>query len=250
MGQRDSREKTESVDRKRQKRYAKRDFQLRTFLKDKRLGNNKCLSQKRRKAMYFMLDNYDSFVYNLSAYFEELGQKILVKRADQITVAEVEELQPEGIIISPGPGKPSEAHLSHALLERFAGEIPILGVCLGHQVIVEKYHGRVEKGTRPMHGKVTPITHTGEGIFRGLPETFSVTRYHSLAAEGELPACLKVTARSQDGAIMAVEHQSFPVYGVQFHPEAVLSEYGHELLENFVKISEEWRERHAADQTA
>lgn len=116
--------------------------------------------------MYFMLDNYDSFVYNLSAYFEELGQKILVKRADQITVAEVEELQPEGIVISPGPGKPSEAHLSHALLERFAGEIPILGVCLGHQVIVEKYHGRVEKGTRPMHGKVTPITHTGEGIFR------------------------------------------------------------------------------------
>ena len=101
-----------------------------------------------------------------------------------------------------------------------------------------------------MHGKVTPITHTGEGIFRGLPEIFSVTRYHSLAAKGELPACLKVTARSQDGAVMAVEHQSFPVYGVQFHPEAVLSEYGHELLENFVKISEEWRERHAADQTA
>ena len=117
--------------------------------------------------MYFMLDNYDSFVYNLSAYVKELGREILVKRADQITVAEVEAMNPEGIIISPGPGKPSEAHLSHALLDRFAGEIPILGVCLGHQVIVEKYDGRVEKGARPMHGKVTPIINTGEGIFRG-----------------------------------------------------------------------------------
>ena len=139
--------------------------------------------------MYFMLDNYDSFVYNLSAYVKELGREILVKRADQITVAEVEAMNPEGIIISPGPGKPSEAHLSHALLDRFAGEIPILGVCLGHQVIVEKYDGRVE--------------HTG-----------------------------------------------FPVYGVQFHPEAVLSEYGHELLENFVKIAEEWREEHAVTKSA
>ena len=118
--------------------------------------------------MYFMLDNYDSFVYNLSAYVKELGREILVKRADQITVAEVEAMNPEGIIISPGPGKPSEAHLSHALLDQFAGEIPILGVCLGHQVIVEKYDGRVEKGARPMHGKVTPIINTGEGIFRGL----------------------------------------------------------------------------------
>ena len=157
---------------------------------------------------------------------------------------------PEGIIISPGPGKPSEAHLSHALLDRFAGEIPILGVCLGHQVIVEKYDGRVEKGARPMHGKVTPIINTGEGIFRGLPEKFSVTRYHSLVAKGELPSCLKVTARSEDGAVMAVEHTGFPVYGVQFHPEAVLSEYGHELLENFVKIAEEWREEHAVTKSA
>ena len=140
--------------------------------------------------MYFMLDNYDSFVYNLSAYVKELGREILVKRADQITVAEVEAMNPEGIIISPGPGKPSEAHLSHALLDRFAGEIPILGVCLGHQVIVEKYDGRVEKGARHMHGKVTPIINTGEGIFRGLPEKFSVTRYHSLVAKGELPSCL------------------------------------------------------------
>ena len=189
--------------------------------------------------MYFMLDNYDSFVYNLSAYFEELGQKILVKRADQITVAEVEELQPEGIIISPGPGKPSEAHLSHALLERFAGEIPILGVCLGHQVIVEKYHGRVEKGTRPMHGKVTPITHTGEGIFRGLPETFSVTRYHSLAAREEtLPKELIVTAKSEDGEIMAVEHKDYPVYGVQFHPESVMTPDGKKMIENFLKGAE------------
>lgn len=200
--------------------------------------------------MYFMLDNYDSFVYNLSAYVKELGREILVKRADQITVAEVEAMNPEGIIISPGPGKPSEAHLSHALLDRFAGEIPILGVCLGHQVIVEKYDGRVEKGARPMHGKVTPIINTGEGIFRGLPEKFSVTRYHSLVAKRELPSCLKVTARSEDGAVMAVEHTGFPVYGVQFHPEAVLSEYGHELLENFVKIAEEWREEHAVTKSA
>ena len=187
--------------------------------------------------MYFMLDNYDSFVYNLSAYVKELGREILVKRADQIMVAEVEAMNPEGIIISPGPGKPSEAHLSHALLDRFAGEIPILGVCLGHQVIVEKYDGRVEKGARPMHGKVTPIINTGEGIFRGLPEKFSVTRYHSLVAKGELPSCLKVTARSEDGAVMAVEHTGFPVYG-------------HELLENFVKIAEEWREEHAVTKSA
>ena len=188
--------------------------------------------------MYFMLDNYDSFVYNLSAYFEELGQKILVKRADQITVTEVEELQPEGIIISPGPGKPSEAHLSHALLERFAGEIPILGVCLGHQVIVEKYHGRVEKGTRPMHGKVTPITHTGEGIFRGLPETFSVTRYHSLAAaENTIPASLKVIARAEDGEVMAVADEKRKVYGLQFHPESIMTPSGPQMLHNFLEIS-------------
>ena len=201
--------------------------------------------------MLFMLDNYDSFVYNLSACFEELGQEIVVRRADHVTIRQIEELAPSGIVISPGPGRPSEAVLSGELLRRFAGKLPILGVCLGHQVICEVFGGSVEKGVRPMHGKVTELVNDGGGMFRGLPERFRVTRYHSLAAREEsLPACLKVTARSLDGAVMAVRHRDWPVYGVQFHPEAVLTEYGHELLENFVEIAEEWRGGHADGKTA
>lgn len=201
--------------------------------------------------MYFMLDNYDSFVYNLSAYFEELGQEILVRRADHVTLRQVEELEPSGIILSPGPGRPADAGRSIEILRRFYGEIPILGVCLGHQVICESFGGRVEKGKRPMHGKVTGIVTNGEGLFQGLPREFRVTRYHSLTAvERCLPSCLRVDARAEDGAVMAVSHREMPVFGVQFHPEAVLTEYGHELLRNFVKISEEWGKGHADGKTA
>ena len=201
--------------------------------------------------MLFMLDNYDSFVYNLSAYLQELGQDMVVERADHVTLRQVEELHPDGILISLGPGKPSDAWLSKEILTYFAGEIPILGVCLGHQVIVETFGGTVKKGFRPMHGKVTSICHNGEGIFKNLPKNFHVTRYHSLTAEeSSLLPCLKVDAKSEDGAVMAVHHDKMPVYGVQFHPEAVLTEYGHELLENFVKITKEWRKDHAACKTA
>ena len=200
--------------------------------------------------MILIIDNYDSFTFNLYQLIGEINPDIKVVRNDKLTIEDIRAMQPDHIIISPGPGNPKQAGICLEVIRQLAGEFPILGVCLGHQVIVEKYDGRVEKGARPMHGKVTPIINTGEGIFRGLPEKFSVTRYHSLVAKGELPSCLKVTARSEDGAVMAVEHTGFPVYGVQFHPEAVLSEYGHELLENFVKIAEEWREEHAVTKSA
>ena len=198
--------------------------------------------------MYFMLDNYDSFVYNLSAYFRELGQDILVRREDEITLSEIEALEPEGIILSPGPGKPSEAATSLRILEKFKGRIPILGVCLGHQAIGHYFGARVEKGKTPMHGKVTKISHRGGKLFMGLPRSFRVTRYHSLVVEQEgLPAVLSVDARSGEGVIMGISHNYFPIYGVQFHPEAVLTECGPELLENFIKICGEWRDGHESN---
>lgn len=198
--------------------------------------------------MYFMIDNYDSFVYNLSAYMKELGQDIVVRRADHITIQEIEDLNPEGIIISPGPKRPADAVISHQILRHFQNRIPILGVCLGHQVIGQHYGALTNKGNTPMHGKVTEIKHDGSGVFAGLPEVYKVTRYHSLVVrEEELPACLRVTARTLDGVVMGIEHTDMPVYGVQFHPEAVLTEYGHELLANFCKICQEWREETFAD---
>lgn len=187
--------------------------------------------------MYFMLDNYDSFVYNLSAYLRELGQEILVKRAHETTLSEVEALRPEGIILSPGPGKPSDAAASLRILERFKGKIPILGVCLGHQAIGYYFGAQVKKGERPMHGKVTGIHHRGMGLFGGLPQEFQAVRYHSLVVSGEaLPKELAVDAVSAEGVIMGISHKVYPIYGVQFHPEAVLTEYGLELLDNFTKI--------------
>ncbi len=194
--------------------------------------------------MYFMLDNYDSFVYNLSAYFRELGQDILVRRDHEITLSEIEALEPEGIILSPGPGKPSDAAASLRILEKFKEKIPILGVCLGHQAIGHYFGAQVRKGSSPMHGKVTEITHCGAGMFAGLPRNFRVTRYHSLVVEQEgLPSFLSVDARSAEGAVMGISHQMLPVYGVQFHPEAVLTEYGPELLDNFTKICIKWRDK-------
>lgn len=196
--------------------------------------------------MFFMVDNRDSFVYNLSAYMEELGEEVRVVRCDKVNLEELAALSPEGIVISPGPGTPGEAAVSKEVLRRFAGKIPILGVCLGHQVIGETFGARVEKGARPMHGKVTDMFHDGMGVFAGLPLHYKVTRYHSLVvAKESLPECLTVTAKSGDGAVMGIRHRELPVYGVQFHPEAVLTEYGHELLKNFVEICREWGKKDA-----
>ena len=204
--------------------------------------------------MYVMIDNFDSFVYNLKAYFEELGREILVKRCDEITLEELEELKAEGIILSPGPKRPWDAALCVETVNRFQGRVPILGVCLGHQVLGHCAGAVVEKGKRPMHGKVTEIRNYGTGVFAGLPEEFKVTRYHSLIVRGEsLPEEYQVDAVSKDGAVMGISHKILPLYGVQFHPEAVLTEYGHELLENFCKIAERFQqeqERVAIEKTA
>ena len=189
--------------------------------------------------MYLMIDNYDSFVYNLKAYIQELGREILVKRCDEITLEEIEHMQPEGIILSPGPKRPWDAELCMEVTERFQGKIPILGVCLGHQVLGHCCGAVVQKGERPMHGKVTELKNNGTGVFAGLPEKYKVTRYHSLVVKKEsVPEEYQIDAVSEDGAVMGISHKIWPVYGVQFHPEAVLTEYGHELLENFCRIAE------------
>ena len=189
--------------------------------------------------MYLMIDNYDSFVYNLKAYFEELGREIVVKRSDQITVDEIEKMQPQGIILSPGPKRPWDAEVCVQTVERLQGKIPILGVCLGHQVLGHCCGATVKKGERPMHGKVTEVHHKGTGLFAGLPERFRVTRYHSLIVRQDtLPEDYEVDCISEDGAVMGISQKENMLYGVQFHPEAVLTEYGHELLENFCKIAE------------
>ncbi len=196
--------------------------------------------------MYLMIDNYDSFVYNLYAYLRELGEEVLVERSDRITLRKIRELldagRLSGLLISPGPGRPEGSALSCQAVEQFAGRIPILGVCLGHQIIGHVYGARVRRGERPVHGKVSVIRNNGTGLFAGLPETYTVTRYHSLVvSDSGLPDALRVDARSSDGAVMALSHRTEPVYGVQFHPEAVLTEYGHELLKNFVRICGAWR---------
>lgn len=189
--------------------------------------------------MYLMIDNYDSFVYNLKAYIQELGREILVKRCDEITLEEIEHMQPDGIILSPGPKRPRDAELCMEVTERFQGQIPILGVCLGHQVLGHCCGAVVQKGERPMHGKVTELKNNGTGVFAGLPEKYKVTRYHSLVVKKEsVPEEYQIDAVSEDGAVMGISHKIWPVYGVQFHPEAVLTEYGHELLENFCRIAE------------
>ncbi len=193
--------------------------------------------------MYFMIDNYDSFVYNLSAYMRENGQKVLVRRADEVSLEEIRQIRPEGIIISPGPKRPQDAVVSHMVLSEFQGKIPVLGVCLGHQLVGYAYGAKVKKGSCPMHGKVSSIHHVRSGLFENLPETYPVTRYHSLVvSEEDFPSVLRITAKSEDGVIMGLEHRYLPVYGVQFHPEAVLTAYGHELLANFHRICQNWRQ--------
>jgi anthranilate synthase component 2 len=183
-----------------------------------------------------MIDNYDSFTYNLVQYLGELGADVHVHRNDAITLSEIAAWEPEAIVISPGPCTPNEAGISVPLIQRFAGKIPILGVCLGHQAIGQAFGGRIVRAQRVMHGKLSPVTHDRRGVFTGLPSPLTVTRYHSLAIEREsMPEDLVVTATSDDGEIMGVRHREWAVEGVQFHPEAILTEHGHALLENFLK---------------
>ena len=191
-------------------------------------------------ARILCVDNYDSFVYNLKAYFQELGRDILVRRSDEITLADIQAMQPQGIILSPGPKRPWDAQLCVDTVKRFGGKIPLLGVCLGHQVLGHCAGATVEKGVRPMHGKVTRVHHNGTGLFAGLPREFDVTRYHSLVVRQEtLPEDYQVDCVAEDGAVMGLSHRTLPLFGVQFHPEAVLTQYGHELLENFCRLAEE-----------
>jgi len=183
-----------------------------------------------------MLDNYDSFTWNLVQYFGQLGVEVRVLRNDALSVDEVIALNPQRLCISPGPCSPEEAGISVALIQHFAGRIPILGVCLGHQAIGAAFGGRVIRAGRQMHGKTSFVHHNGAGVFGGLPSPYTVTRYHSLViARDTLPDCLQITATAQDdGEIMGVQHRQWPVYGVQFHPESILSEHGHALLRNFL----------------
>ncbi|MDF2439805.1 MAG: 4-amino-4-deoxychorismate synthase (2-amino-4-deoxychorismate-forming) component [Abditibacteriota bacterium] len=187
--------------------------------------------------MILMIDNFDSFTYNLVQYLGEMGEELRVVRNDEITLDQIAELQPDKIIISPGPCSPTEAGVSVATIERFAGEIPLLGVCLGHQSIGQAFGGRIVRAARLMHGKTSPIQHDGRGVFEALPSPFPATRYHSLVIErSSLPDCLTITAETEDGEIMGVRHKDLPIEGVQFHPESVLTgEHGKTLLRNFVE---------------
>ena len=185
--------------------------------------------------MLLMIDNYDSFTFNLVQYFAELGEEVKVVRNDEIGVSDIAAIKPDRICISPGPCSPTEAGISVATIQQYAGKIPILGVCLGHQAIGEAFGGKVIRAKKVMHGKTDEIHHTGEGVFQGLPERFRVTRYHSLAIEKtSFPDCLKITAETDDGEIMGVRHKDFIVEGVQFHPESVLTEHGHLMLANWL----------------
>jgi anthranilate synthase component 2 len=190
--------------------------------------------------MLLMIDNYDSFTYNLVQYFGELGQAVLVHRNDQITLAQIEQLQPDFLVVSPGPCTPNEAGISIAAIHHFAGKVPILGVCLGHQAIGQAFGGKIIRAKQVMHGKTSPVYHHNVGVFRDLPNPVETTRYHSLVIEqSTLPECLEVTAWTQDGEgdvdeIMGVRHKTLPIEGVQFHPESILTEQGHNMLQNFL----------------
>jgi para-aminobenzoate synthetase component 2 len=186
--------------------------------------------------MILVLDNYDSFTYNLVQYLGEMGAEVAVRRNDEVSVDQVESLKPTHVLISPGPCTPDQAGIALPLIERLAGRVPLLGVCLGHQAIGQAFGGKVVRARRVMHGKTSRIGHDGKGIFEKIPNRFLATRYHSLVVErASLPACLDVTADAEDGEIMGLRHRSLPVEGVQFHPEALLTEHGHQMLGNFLK---------------
>ena len=186
--------------------------------------------------MLLVIDNYDSFTYNLVQYFGELGEPdVVVRRNDEISPDEIEALQPRKICVSPGPCTPAEAGISNEVIRRFGPKLPVLGVCLGHQCIGQVFGGEVVRADRLMHGKTSPILHCGEGVFRGLPNPFEATRYHSLIVRrASLPECLRITAETSEGEIMGLAHRDFPVHGVQFHPESILTRHGKELLNNFL----------------
>ena len=188
--------------------------------------------------MLLMIDNYDSFTFNLVQYFGELGEEVVTVRNDALTLDEIERLAPARIVISPGPCSPAEAGVSVPLLHRFAGRIPMLGVCLGHQAIGAAFGGDVVRARTIMHGKTSPIAHDGRGVFNGLPSPYTVVRYHSLAvARDTLPACLEISAQTDDGEIMGLRHREYAIEGVQFHPESIESEHGHRLLRNFLELA-------------
>ena len=186
--------------------------------------------------MLLMIDNYDSFTYNIVQYFAELGQEVVVRRNDDITLQEIEDLNPNYLVIGPGPCSPKEAGISIAAMTHFAGKLPIMGICLGHQTIGEAFGGNIIRAQTLMHGKVSPVSHHGTGMFKNLPNPVTCTRYHSLVIErSSLPECLEITAWTEDGEIMGVRHKTYPIEGVQFHPEALLTEHGHDMLDNFLK---------------
>lgn len=186
--------------------------------------------------MILLIDNYDSFTFNLVQYLGELGAEVLVKRNDAISIQEIEDLAPEAVVISPGPCTPNEAGISVELIRSFAGELPVLGVCLGHQAIGAAFGGNIVRAKQIMHGKTSQIYHDGKTIFSGLPNPFTATRYHSLVIDKEsLPSILEISAHTDDGVIMAVRHKEFPIEGVQFHPESILTTHGKALLANFLK---------------
>ncbi len=187
--------------------------------------------------MLLVIDNYDSFTYNLVQYFGELGVEQLVKRNDEITVEEIEALKVDRICISPGPCTPNEAGISNEVIRHFAGKVPVLGVCLGHQCMGAVFGGEVIRAAKLMHGKTSPIHHDGKGVFQGLPNPFEATRYHSLVVKAEtLPECLEICATSDDGEIMGLRHKTLPVHGVQFHPESILTHHGMQILKNFLHL--------------
>jgi anthranilate synthase/aminodeoxychorismate synthase-like glutamine amidotransferase len=186
--------------------------------------------------MLLMIDNYDSFTYNLVQYFGELGEDVRVFRNDEIDLDRIEELNPQRICLSPGPCSPDQAGITLDVIRRFAGRTPILGVCLGHQAIGQAFGGKVVRSQKVMHGKTSPIEHTGQGVFAGLPMPFTATRYHSLAVERDsVPPELEVSAWTADGEIMGLRHRTLPIEGVQFHPESIATEHGHDMLKNFLR---------------
>src|SRR5215813_8314454 len=195
-------------------------------------------STRQATKMFLLIDNYDSFTYNLYHFLGELGARLTVKRNDALTAAEAMAMSPQGIILSPGPCTPNEAGICLELIKAAAGKIPLLGVCLGHQAIGQAFGGKVIRGPVPMHGKLSRISHQGKGVFADIPASFTATRYHSLVVErATLPSCLEITAETDDGLIMGLAHRDVNLHGVQFHPESIASEHGHKLLANFLRIA-------------
>jgi anthranilate synthase/aminodeoxychorismate synthase-like glutamine amidotransferase len=196
-----------------------------------------------RKEVVLVIDNYDSFTYNLVQYLGELGEEVVVRRNDEITLREIAPLHPVAVVLSPGPGTPAEAGICKDLLVELGPTLPMLGVCLGHQCLGEAFGGTVRRASQVMHGKVSRVTHADRSVFRGIPSPFAATRYHSLVVDREnLPAELEVTAWTDDGTVMGLRHRQYPLAGVQFHPEAILTEHGHALLSNFLQDARSWRQ--------